>query len=176
MKKVLYLFACVSAGFILHAQEFGDKAGTVLYEGNFDGLPAGAYVAQSHPVWWTTWDNKPGTSEDALVTTEKASSAPHSAKCTKGTDLVFKAGNKTEGVYSIDFDMYIPNGASAYFNILHIFKDPSTEWSIGVFFNPSEPGMPVETCIVLNITHIPFSFPFDKWFPISLFIDLRKMK
>jgi len=173
MKKViLTIIACISASFILHAQELDNRAGTVLYNGNFDGLQAGDYIAQSHPVWWTTWNFKPGTSEDALITTEQASSALNSVKCVYGNDLVFKAGNKTTGVYGIDFDIYVPDGASGYFSLQHIFKDPESEWSIEVYFNHVFATLPQKNYILLNMDKIPFTFPLDTWVPISLFIDL----
>jgi len=160
MKKLIFLTVCFSIGFLLKAQ--------VLYENDFDNLSAGSYLAQSHPDWWTTWSNNPGTSEDALVSNEQSVSAPHSAKCAWGTDLVFKAGNKTTGAYTIDFDIYIPNNGRAYFNLLHIFNSAESEWGVGVYFNHPEQGTGVNNNGILT----PFTFPYDTWFPISMFVDL----
>jgi len=172
MKKVCTLFACISLSFILHAQELDNRAGTVLYNGNFDGLQAGDYIAQSHPVWWTTWNNKPGTSEDALITAEQASSAPHSLKIKYGTDLVFKAENKTAGSYTIDFEMYVPYDGQAYFSLLQDFSQSNPRYAIVVVFNGKHYSLPNPDVIVHNNQFTYFTFPFDEWFPISLFIDL----
>ena len=152
----------------------------ILFETNFDELAANAYVAQSYPDWWTTWDNNPGTNEDALIVTEQAESTPNSAKCDWGTDLMFLAGDKTSGVYTIDFDMYIPNNAPAYFNLLHFFDPGSggqdSEWAIGVYMNiPSgTSGMPVGTNLRVggNTSLTPFTVPSNTWFPVSFYIDI----
>ncbi|MDR0206982.1 MAG: T9SS type A sorting domain-containing protein [Bacteroidales bacterium] len=147
-----------------------------LYETGFDDKPSGSYVAQSYPNWWTTWENSPGTAEDALITNEQSSSPNNSAKCTfassGGTDLVFKAGNQTSGTYFIDFDMYIPTSGRAFFNLLHIFNGSGSEWAVGVYFNVSATGMPPGTNIQQNGALTPFTFPFATWFPVSIIVDL----
>jgi len=151
---------------------FADVSGgpEVLHQNNFDDKPAGAYVAQSYPDWWTTWDNKPGTSEDALISNEQAQSPNNSAKCSWGTDLVFKAGDKTSGAYTIDFDMYIPTGGRAFFNLLHVFAGGGSEWAVGVYFNTT--GSVTGTQIQQNGQLTPFTFPYATWFPVHLDIDL----
>jgi hypothetical protein len=146
----------------------------VLFETGFDDKPNGSYVAQSYPLWWTTWENAPGTGEDALITNEQSQTPNHSAKCSyaTGTDLVFKAGNKTSGKYTIDFDMYIPSGGIAYFNLLQIFAGSGSEWAVGVYFNVTATGMPQGTNIRHNNQLTPFTFPYATWFPIHFDIDL----
>ena len=157
---------------------FASAGNTVLFESNFDELTTSDYVAQSYPDWWTTWDDNPGTSEDAKIVTEQALSTPNSAKCDNGTDLMFKAGDKTSGVYTIDFDMYIPNTVPAYFNILHFFDPGSggqdSEWAIGIYMNiPSRTsGMPVGTNLRVGNNLTPFTVPSSTWFPVSFYIDL----
>jgi hypothetical protein len=148
----------------------------VLFETNFDELSAGAYVAQSYPAWWTTWTDSPGTAEDALITTEQAQTPLNSAKCAWGTDLMFLAGDKTSGVYTVDFDMYIPTNQRAYFNLLHFF-DPGnggqdSEWAIGVYFNVTAIGPQSGTYVNQNGATTTFTFPFATWFPVSIYIDL----
>jgi hypothetical protein len=151
---------------------------TDVYSTNFDELSAGAYVAQSYPTWWTTWSNAPGTSEDALITTEQSQTPSNSAKLDDGTDLMFKAGDITAGIYTIDFDMYIPNTAPAYFNLLHFF-DPGndgqdSEWAIGIYMNipTNSIGMPVGTNFTVNNVNTPFTVPNNAWFHFSFYIDL----
>jgi len=148
----------------------------VIFETNFDELAAGSYLAQSYPAFWETWGEAPGTSEDALITAEQANSNPHSAKCTYGTDVVFLAGNKTTGIYTLDFDMYFPNNSRGYFNLLHIFdraqQGQASEWAIGVYFNVSASGMPAGTNINQNDVLTPFTFPYATWFPVSFYINL----
>jgi len=148
----------------------------VLFATNFDELAAGSYVAQAYPTWFETWGEAPGTSEDALVTTEQAQTNPHSAKCTWGTDLVFLAGDKTYGAYTIDFDIYFPNNGRGYLNLLQVFdrgnNGQDSEWAIGVYFNVTATGMPPGTNIRQNNILTPFTFPFETWFPISFYVNL----
>jgi hypothetical protein len=149
----------------------------IIYSNNFDDNTSGDYVAESDPTWWTTWSEAPGTSEDALITDEQSASTPNSAKCSWGTDLMFLAGDKTDGAYMFDFDMYIPTGVPAYFNVLHFF-DPGdggqdSEWGVGIYLNiPSGQPMPPGTYVAQNGTDYPFTFPFDTWFPVSMYINL----
>jgi len=155
------------------------QAATVIFETSFDDLPNGSYVAQSYPEFWETWSNAPGTNEDALITTEQSATPPHSAKCTYGTDLVFKAGDKTSGIYTIDFDMYIPGTVPAYFNLLHIFDrgndGQDSEWTIGVYFNipAGNPyGLPAGTYITQNDINTTFTPLSNTWFHVAFLVDL----
>ena len=149
-----------------------DDAPIVLYETSFDDKPNGSYVAQSYPDWWTTWDNHPGTAEDGLITNEQFSTTPNSAKCAWGTDLVFKAGDKTTGAYTLDFDMYVPTNGKAFFNVLHVFNGSGSEWAVGVYFNISGGNMPQGTNVQQNNNLYPFTFPYNTWFPISIYVNL----
>ena len=146
----------------------------VLYETGFDDVPNNSYVAQSYPEWWMTWDDNPGTNEDALITDEQSSSQPQSARFSWGTDLVFLAGDKTSGIYTVDFDMYIPNNARAYFNLLNSFDGGNNpQWAVGVYFNVTASGGPVAgTYVRNNEINTNFTFPFDTWFPVSIYVDL----
>ena len=153
----------------------------LLYSTGFDDVANGSYVAQSYPTWWTTWGNQPATPQDALITNEQASSSPNSAKCTyvagdNGTDLVFKAGDQTEGTYTVDFDMYIPANGIAFFNLLHVFDGNNSEWAIGVYFNVSAgaagTGMPAGSYVQQNNAITNFDFPFATWFPISVYVNV----
>ena len=170
MKKLLLSLGCVLLFFTLNAQV------SVLFESNFDELLEGSYLAKSYPIFWETWGEAPGTNEDALISTEQSSSNPQSAKCAPGTDVIFVAGDKTSGIYTLDFDMYIPNNASAHFNLLHIFDrgnyGSNSEWAMGFYFNITASNMPPGTNINQNGTLTPFSFPFNKWFPVSFYINL----
>ena len=158
------------------------KESTERYSTSFDDVSSGSYVAQSYPEWWRTWENQPGTPQDALITNEQSSSTPNSAKCTyvtgdNGTDLVFKAGDKTSGTYKIDFDMYIPTGSNAYFNLLQNFDAAAPSncvWAVGIYFNvsASPPYNPAGTFVQHNEQITNFTFPYATWFPISIFVNL----
>ena len=147
----------------------------VIYETGFDDVTAGAYVAQSYPDWWTTWENKPGTSEDALITAEKFETAPNSAKCVYNTDLIFKAGNQTSGVYTVDFDLFIPNNGTGYFNLMQILAGDDSQWAVDVFFNmkANSYDLPLGTYTIWNDVVTNFTAPnFDEWFHVAVMVDL----
>jgi len=155
----------------------------VLFETGFDDQTG--YVAQKYPQWWQTWANKPGTPEDALISNEQSVSPTNSAKCVyagtatnpTGTDLVFKTGEPTTGVYTVDFDMYIPNNLPAYFNLLNAFvpANPSAcQWAIGVYFNikTTNGGPKLGTYLRNNNTYKDFTVPSNTWFPVSMWVNL----
>jgi hypothetical protein len=152
------------------------EPGGNIFETGFDDVPNGSYVAVKYPEWFTTWDDNPGTKEDALITNTQSSSPPQSAKCDWETDLVFKAGNKTEGIFAIDFDMYIPDGLPAFFNLLQVFNGSSSKWGVGVYFNipatGGPAGVPQGNSIHNNKKFTPFTAPSNKWFPVSMYVDL----
>jgi len=160
-----------------------EASSTVIFETGFDDQSG--YVAQKYPEFWQTWSNKPGTPEDALISNEQSVSPTNSAKCVfagtatnpTGTDLVFKTGEPTTGAYTVDFDMYIPDGVPAYFNLLNNFVPANPNnclWAIGVYFNikPSTDFPATGTYIQQNDTIYNFTAPSNTWFPISMFVDL----
>ena len=147
---------------------------TILNETSFDDVANGVFVAQSYPEFWTTWSNAPGGNEDAVISNEQSSSAPQSAKLAfaAGDDLVFKAGDKTTGSYTYDFEMYIPGTNPAFFNVLHIFGGSASEWAVGVYFNITS-GSPANGSYVHHDGAVTnFTSPSNTWFPVSIFIDL----
>jgi hypothetical protein len=150
------------------------EPGEPIFKTGFDEVPNCSYVSQSYPNYWTTWNNKPGTSEDALITNEQAISKPRAAKFVYDTDLLYKAGNKTTGAYVVDFEMYIPNNAPAYFNLLHIFNGNNSEWAVGVYFNitNSQGGPQAGTYVQQSNEIYEFTAPNNTWFPVSFIVDL----
>jgi len=142
---------------------------------NFDDVSNNSYVAQSYPDWWTTWSNDPGSDEDALISNEQSSSAPQSAKCTDGTDLIFKAGDKISGDYTISFELFIPDDVPAYFNVLQIVDGDDSQWAFDCFFNmKSNPyGLPLGTYLIVADEEIFFDLPgLNEWIKIAVYIDL----
>lgn len=110
-----------------------------IYFGDFDSYPAGGYVAQTIPEFFTTWSNTPGTAEDAQFSTDFALSAPNSVKIAGTTDLIFKLGNKTSGKYLVAFDYLVPVGKGGYFNFQH-FEAPGNEWAFETYFDNNGTG------------------------------------
>ncbi len=165
MKTRILFFALftVLSG-VLIAQDFSD---------DFESYTDGAWLAQSSSVW-TTWSNKPGTSEDAKISTEQAYSGTKSIKLvstvTTGgpTDLVLPFGQKyTDGTFTYGMKMWIEAGKGAYFN----FQATATIgqiWATDVFFT-QDGTMRVETGGTVQATT---SYTPETWIDLVFQIDL----
>ncbi|MBN1337801.1 MAG: hypothetical protein JXA03_00680, partial [Bacteroidales bacterium] len=92
---------------------------TALYFDDFESYSVGQFLAVENPTWWTTWSNLPGSSEDAPITDAMAHSGTKSVLVQGSTDAILKLGDKTSGVYDLDFWYYIPTGFAGYYNIQH---------------------------------------------------------
>jgi hypothetical protein len=110
---------------------------------DFENYNVGDYVAKTNNKW-TTWSNKPGTTEDAKITDEKARSGTKSAKfsstsATGGpTDLVLPffgslSAVKNAGIFESSMWFYVPSGATAYFNYQAVAPVGKT-WILDVHF------------------------------------------
>ena len=160
MKKVLFLFGLAFTCVMLQAQ-------TVVYSDNFDSYTAGQRLCSQNNTNWTTWSNTPGSSEDAYISNEQASSPSNSLKITGTNDIIYRFSNQTSGVFDIDFNYYVPSsGSGAYFNLQHYYN-PGVEWAFECFLYNSGTGY-----ITINNANTNFSFPSNAWFPVKIHVDL----
>ena len=109
MKKVSLLFAIMVFACVNTFAQFS-------YD--FTGCPEGAKVAETLGLPWTTWSDAPGSNEDGVFATVNGDMA---AYFTNGVDQVVALGEKTTGVYDIEFDIYIEENKIGYFNLMHHF-------------------------------------------------------
>ncbi|MBK7344688.1 MAG: hypothetical protein IPJ06_17325 [Saprospiraceae bacterium] len=165
MKTRILLFAVLTVlSGALFAQDFSD---------DIESYTDGAWVAQSSTVW-TTWSNKPGTTEDAKVSTEQAYSGTKSIKLvstvTTGgpTDLVLPFGQKyTDGTFTYGMKIWVGAGKGAYFN----FQATATIgqiWASDVFFT-QDGTMRVETGGTVQAST---SYTAETWIDLVFQIDL----
>lgn len=158
MKKILlslmFVFAATSLMF----------AQTVVFSDNFDSYTAGSHLAQSNSAW-TTWSNAPGGSEDGVISTAQAASAPNSLYISGSNDQVYPFGNYTTGHYTLTFNYYVPSsGNGAYFNIQHILLQ---QWALECYFNNNGTGY-----LSVGGLQINFNYPSNAWFPIEFDVDM----
>ena len=146
---------------------YGNLSAQILYY-DFEQCNVGDKAAETLGEPWTTWNQAPGSAEDAAVSDEH-SQGTRALKIDSGNDVVLKLGDKTTGVYNISFDMYIPEGKEGYFNILHEFAGTNSVWAYQMWFNSDEYGN--HTWPYSNINP-SFSFPFDEWFNITIDVFL----
>ena len=143
------------------------QAQTVVFSDNFDSYTAGQKLCSQNNTDWTTWSNAPGGSEDAVISTEQASSGSNSLKITGTNDIIYRFSNQTSGVFDIEFKYYVPSsGNGAYFNVQHYYN-PGVEWAFESFLYNSGTGY-----IKVNGANTNFSFPSNAWFPIKIHVDL----
>lgn len=160
MKKFLLLF-CLAFPFVMI------QAQNVIFSDNFDSYTAGQKLCSQNNTDWTTWSNAPGGSEDAVISTEQASSGSNSLKVTGTNDIIYRFSNQTSGVFDIDFNYYVPSsGSGAYFNLQHYYN-PGIEWAFESFLYNSGTGY-----ITINGSNTNFSFPINSWFPVKIHVDL----
>ena len=131
MKKLSLLIAMI-------ALVCGNAFAQMSYDFN-DGM-AGAKIAQTYGMPWTTWTNNPGSAEDGVFDEAGGSMAAH---FTYGNDQILYLGDHEVGVYDLEFDAYVPNGKNGYFNVLHHFDGQNSNnciWAIQVYMHMTNDG------------------------------------
>mgnify|MGYP003131445302 FL=1 len=171
MKKIYILAALVAFAFNATAQ--------IEYEEGFENFTLGD-VSPQHPNW-RTWGEPSGPMENAQVVDSQASSGDKSLEINSdgapaGIDqIMYITGAPTSGVYSVRFDMLVPDGQEGYFNMQGQVTNNGTaweQWLVGgnVYFNEAN-GSPGEGTVDGNPGQT-FSFPHDAWFTIDLVYDI----
>jgi hypothetical protein len=161
--SMITMLAFVLATFSVQAQNR-----EVVYEDDFESYTVGDYIAVSNPDWWTTWSDTPGTDEDAVISDEQAESGVNSVMVSGINDNVLKLGNKTNGVYWVDFDLFVPEGFGGYYNIQH-YEAPGIEWAFEIYFRADGTGF-------MNgggDNAAEFTYTQGAWFSVENLIDLN---
>jgi len=140
----------------------------VVYEDDFESYNVGDYLAESNPTWWQTWTDSPGTAEDALITDAQANSGANSVIVEGTTDVILKLGNKTNGAYWVDFEMFVPVGFGGYYNVQK-YEAPGTEFAYEIYFKADGTGF-------MNAggeNAATFTYTQGTWFSVENYIDLN---
>ncbi len=128
MKKVLFTLSLLA--FLFAGNAFAQ------FSYDFTGCTAGAKVAQTLGMPWTTWSDAPGGAEDGVFGEIGGSMA---AYFTFGNDQVVVLGEKQTGVYDIEFDVYVEEGYIGYFNIMHHYPC-NNDQAIQVYLQATNDG------------------------------------
>ncbi len=159
--------------FILAAAMTGTaSAQMILLNENFDSYNSGDLVAQTAGAPWNTWTQTPGGADDAPVSDEQAASGTMSMKVTGAAaggpvDLILGLGNRTSGLYSLSWSMYIPTGSGGYYNIQHNEIPGNGSWMADITF---EPGGTVD--YLVNNVSTAGTFPHDQWFTVIMVLNM----
>lgn len=143
---------------------------------DFTGCPEGAKVAQTLGMPWTTWSDHPGSSEDGVFGAVNGDMAAH---FTNGVDQVVAFGEKTTGVYDIEFDVYIEENKIGYFNLMHHFPCNSDQ-AIQIYLQCTNDGSSNSTTMSNGHgtahcgSNSSFDIPcrWDDWMHFRIHVDL----
>ena len=131
---------------------------------DFEQCNVGDKVAETLGEPWTTWDLTPGGAKDAIITDEQCL-GNRALKIDTGNDVVLRLCDKTTGTYMVSFDMFVPEGKEAYFNLLHEFAGSNSTTLINVWFNSEHNGNLING---LSMSYSNLEFPLDEWFRVDL--------
>lgn len=139
MKKVLSLFALASV-LLFGASVFAQETEVLIHD-DFQSYTVGNKIALEAAAagndWWTTWNSTPGGSKDGVVGTCNNTKCGH---LTYGNDQVLLLGNEENGVYDLEFDIFVAQGNNGYFNILHNFAGTASTWAMHCYLHLSNTG------------------------------------
>ena len=152
----------------------------IFFSEDFENYPIGDKIAQSSNTEWTTWSNAPGSSEDAQITELNGNKCLH---ITQGVDQVLLLGNNTSKYYEVEFDIFVPNEKSGYFNVLHHYNGTDSKWALQSYLHLSDDGL---NNIIQNSGHgvlhagsngtadVPCVY--DEWMHFRICIDVKADK
>lgn len=129
-------------------------------------------VAAGHD-WWTTWTNTPGSSEDGVIAEYEGTKCGY---LTYGVDQVLMLGDEQSGIYDLEFDILVPNGKNAYFNILHHFTGTGSgnEWALECYLHMTGSGTHAPGQGTINAggsNAASFTPVYDSWMHFRLHVD-----
>ncbi|NTW26091.1 MAG: T9SS type A sorting domain-containing protein, partial [Lentimicrobium sp.] len=84
------------------------------------------------------------------------------------SDAVLLLDDYTEGVFNVDFYIYIPTGKVGYFNLLQDFAGSTSQWGMQAYFNIGGGG----TVDAGALSAAAFTYTYDTWHHVSVKIDL----
>lgn len=156
--------------FTLQAQITCDSVGVVI-DDSFEDYEEGALGPQADH--WTTWSGTEGGAEDGIVNQEFAYNGLQSFKIEGAEgggpqDVVLKLGDRTSGVYILEWRMYILETLGAYINIQHFEQDLGEENANDIDFGTD--GIAVLSAGAEDVKS--FAYPVNTWFRVRYLIDL----
>ena len=165
MKQFLLPYAFLTSALLL----FGSvSAQTPLLEEDFESYENGSYIGASSSVW-STWSGTTGTDEDGIVTDEQANSGTQSLKIFGSMaggpmDVYLPIGLAT--AYEVSFQIYVPTGGSAYFNIQ---EDLAVQvgWAFDMIFGSNGQA----TLSIDQVDNAFAAYSMDAWNEVKFLMD-----
>jgi len=159
----------------LEVEYSGGNPPSGFSEETFESYNSGDYLMQQAvaqgKTYWSTWSAAPGTAEDPFVSNAYAYEGSNSVVIEGTNDAVLylnDEGGFTEGIYDIDFMVYIPTGMNGYFNVLQLFAGTTSEWGMQAYFDALGAGLVDAGAAGAGV----FTYTYDTWHNVHLMIDL----
>ena len=148
----------------------------VLINDDFEAYTVGNNLAVEAGAagndWWTTWSSQPGSSEDGVIAEYEGTKCGY---LTYGVDQVLLLGDEQSGIYDLEFDILVPDGKNAYFNILHHFTGTGSgnEWAMECYLHMTGSGSHAAGQGVIKVggQNISLSPIYDAWMHFRLHVD-----
>lgn len=164
MKKLLLFAACLTC-----------TGAFAQYEEGFEDYTAGDYICVQSDLFDIWPGGAEGSEWDSQVSDSLAHEGINSLKIeaenvTGGPmDILLNVG-KTEGNWSLDWEMFIPTGYSAYFNVqgTDVAGAGTDSWQCNVFANTDGTVLADGPWGVAE----PTAVPHDEWFNVRFVVDL----
>lgn len=160
MKKI-YILALAFFGLTLNAQ----------FTDDFESYPTGPYFG-GH---WSTWSGSAGA-ESIIVSIDQASSGTKSGFIGGDTvqDAVLKLGNKTGGIWTVEWKMFVTFASTGYYNFQENEVIGAGTWGVQVQFNfeAATPGVGIFQDDTGVTTGNTFNYPEEEWFTLRHVINL----
>ena len=177
-KNLLFVMACVLGLFgTVNAQEPEQPKAdsTYLLCERFENYEVGDKIAEKGADYWTTWSGTEGGSEDGVIAADTAGNKYAHFK--KGNDQVIFLGDYSLGCYEVEYDMYIPKGKSAYFNLLHDFCGASSTWAMESYLHMTSVGNQSAGKGAINVADeniVGFECVYDAWTHLRFVVDIDR--
>jgi len=154
---------------------FATTSAFAQFEEGFESFTAGDFICVESDLFDPWPGGTAGSDWDAPVSDEYASEGVNSLKLEAQAvaggpmDVIMNIG-KTEGNWSLDWDMYIPDGNSAYFNVqgTDVAGEGTNSWQCN-FFAASDGSAIADGPWGMSD---PGFVPLGGWFNVRLVVDL----
>ncbi|MFZ6053214.1 T9SS type A sorting domain-containing protein [Halocola ammonii] len=163
MKKPLLFLAAVFAATFSYSQ-------TILLNEDFESYNPGDLIAEQSADF-TTWSGTEGGNEDAPVSDDLAASGSNSLKFEASsvqggpTDIFMPLGVET-GTYAIQFKIFVPSDAAAYFN-MQTTTTPGDGWAWDIYMDQGSLSLQVQ-----GTEQASTSFNHDEWITVTIIVSM----
>jgi len=146
------------------------NGGMMRFEDDFENYNPGGQVACQNPDDWTTWTLEPCSMNDPYIVTEMTYSGENSVAIEGEADLLYLTDEMlSEGKYSYNFRIYIPEGFNGYFNVLQDHDlTIGALWGLQVFFDVGGIG----TLDGGGYGAAAFTYEYNEWMYIEIIVDM----